>query len=239
MEGPSPWGSPSLGCYRVPGLQLAQDPGLQGAFPLEKPPFAPELAPVSLDGCSRTSAVFGGWKVAARRQAKASGCPGGGGHETLPAGPPRPLSPLLWWPPEAPGLELSAQGQRGLRRGRSGAGRLAASRDLPTEKPRDVGRRPVGEASGPGLQPGRPAPRPRPTGRPASCLDLGTLTLDRPPSCRLAPQASRGIIRSRPACVTERSSSSLSTPWRPRPCTRPAAAPTTTSRSPTRTSSPA
>ena len=52
------------------------------------------------------------------------------------------------------------------------------------------------------------------------------------------PQASRGITRSHPACVTERSSSSLSTPWHPRPCTRLAAAPTTTSRSPTKTSSP-
>lgn len=51
-------------------------------------------------------------------------------------------------------------------------------------------------------------------------------------------QASLGITPSRPACVTERSLSSLSTPWRPPPCTLLAAAPTTTSRSPTKTSSP-
>lgn len=60
-----------------------------------------------------------------------------------------------------------------------------------------------------------------------------------PTFCRLALQASRGITPSRPACVTGRSSSSPSTPWRPHPCTRPAGAPTITSRSPTKTSSPA
>ena len=232
-------GVPQLGLLQSPRAPAGPGPWSPRGLSPGEATLCPRVGPCQPGRLLQDLCSLWGWKVAARRQAKASGCPGGGGHETLPAGPPRPLSPLLWWPPEAPGLELSAQGQRGLRHGRSGAGRLAASRDLPTEKPRDVGRRPVGEASGPGLQPGRPAPRPRPTGRPASCLDLGTLTLDRPPSCRLAPQASRGIIRSRPACVTERSSSSLSTPWRPRPCTRPAAAPTTTSRSPTRTSSPA
>lgn len=55
-----------------------------------------------------------------------------------------------------------------------------------------------------------------------------------PPCC---PQASRGTTPSRPACVTVRSLCSLSTPWRPRPCTQRPPAPTTTSRSPTRTSS--
>lgn len=58
-----------------------------------------------------------------------------------------------------------------------------------------------------------------------------------PPLLSPPSKASRGITRSHPACVTERSLSSLSTPWRPRPCTPPAAAPTTTSRSPTKTSS--
>lgn len=52
------------------------------------------------------------------------------------------------------------------------------------------------------------------------------------------PQVYPATIPSPPACATERSSSSPSTPWRPRRCTRPAAAPTTTTnRSPTRTSS--
>lgn len=49
-----------------------------------------------------------------------------------------------------------------------------------------------------------------------------------------------GTIPSLRACATERSSSSLLMPWRPRRCThRAAARTTTTNRSPTRTSSPA
>lgn len=58
--------------------------------------------------------------------------------------------------------------------------------------------------------------------------------------CHVSVQVSLGTTPSRPACATERSSSSPLTPWRPRPCTPRATAPTTTTnRSPTRTSSPA
>lgn len=58
--------------------------------------------------------------------------------------------------------------------------------------------------------------------------------------CNSLAQVFLGTIPSLRACATVRSSSSPSTPWRPRPCTRRAAAPTTTTNKwPTRTSSPA
>lgn len=234
-------GWPCLGCFKLLGSGCPGGPVLQGGLPGKKPPSPlcwprascpqrPPLAalrppqPLSLgSGCpgARPPAR----EVEAARALREVCRPIGASTPPLPFRHRKPPSP-------ASVSKAGAGPGRGCSREQ---GCVRVFQDLP------LGRTSPGPSQGWELTRGLCAwgwregmigtPSPELCGQSCfSILNSGPLS---PPS-----QASLGITRSHPACVTERSLSSLSTPWRPPPCTRPAAAPTTTSRSPTKTSNP-
>lgn len=111
--GPGGWRAVSMG---VAQLGLLQTPAFPQAWlPKDSSSgealFAPVLAPADLAHCFRDTAISGGWKVAARRQAQASGCPGSGGRWVFPAGPSDHF-PVSHRKPPKPG-SVSAEGEAG------------------------------------------------------------------------------------------------------------------------------
>lgn len=244
----SPQGSPGWGCFKLPGsgclsTRCGEGAVLGGALPLGKAPAAPgPLQALRLgDRCPR-----------ARHRPWAGH--GSGGQTLLEiCWPVRASSPLPLQPQGAPVWSSDVRGDRGPHSGHPGSsghhwgpGILCWSTEprawnlgLPgPAQGRNSGslapRWGVGRQQSPALGPCAGA-----GWRCFSAWSPASLTLTLLPALLLPPsQASRGITPSPPACVTARSSSSPSTPWRPHPCTRLAVAPTTTSRSPTKTSSP-
>lgn len=115
--GPGEWRALSTGVAQLGLLQTpARVPEVLQA-PLPEDPFsgealfAPVLAPAGLAHCSGDTAASRGWKVAARRQAQASGCPGSGGRWTFSAGPSHPF-PIRHRKPPKPG-SVSTEGEAG------------------------------------------------------------------------------------------------------------------------------
>lgn len=125
----SPQGSPSLAGFKLLGTSCPGAWFFKGPFLWRSHPWPlcwPQPARLTAPGPRQhLGLAFGA--------AQASGCPGSGGLWALPAGPPRPLSPLPLRPPEAPVPALGVQGRRGpgSQRALGGPGPLPVFWDLP------------------------------------------------------------------------------------------------------------